>query len=378
MSSQKSKRLFSADIFFFPLAAFFAATVIPTWLIVLQGWVSLPNHHWHGHEMLFGYGLAVVCGYLINRVSLLSISILLLSWIGARLGALHLLNIGVLSILPNLIFVGFAISLIAPPFIKAAKKLENKVFGPLFIAMGICELIYQLGEINVLPFGISPFILLITVDLFSLLLFLMGGRILAPGIAGHFYRKGYFLEARVQPKIERTAIVIIIAMTFFDLIPKATMVSGVLAFVAAGAIVIRIFRWKVWGIMDQPHLWIPVLGYTWLTLGFCLKGWIQTTGNPFPIVDGIHGVTIGALGTLTLTIMARTRLQRSKQELEDFKDIKQAALLISLAALLRLATPLVPSYTMVFLWCSALAWCVAFIFLFCKLIQISYKELNPS
>ncbi|CAB1274988.1 NnrS family protein [Candidatus Nitrosacidococcus tergens] len=378
MGIQKPKRLFSADIFFFPLAAFFAATIIPAWLMVLQGWISLPNHHWHGHEMLFGYGLAVVCGYLVNRVSLLSLSILLLSWISARLGASNLLNIGVLSILPSLIFVGFAVYLIAPPFMKAAKKPENKVFAPLFIAMGICEFIYQLGEINVLPSDISPFILLITVDLFSLLLFLMGGRILAPAIAGHFYRKGYFLEARVQPKIERTAIVIIITMVFFDFIPKAEIISGLLAFGAAIAIMIRIFRWKVWGIVDEPYLWIPVLGYIWLALGFCLKGWIQMTTNPFPIIDGIHGVTIGALGTLTLAIMVRTRLQRSKQRLEDFKDIKQAALLISLAALLRLAIPLVPSYTMVLLWFSALAWCIAFIFLFCKLIQISYKDLNPS
>jgi uncharacterized protein involved in response to NO len=51
------------------------------------------------------------------------------------------------------------------------------------------------------------------------------------------------------------------------------------------------------------------------------------------LTEALHGITIGALGTLTLVVMARTRLQRSRQGLEYFDDIGAAALLMSLAAL---------------------------------------------
>ena len=101
------------------------------------------------------------------------------------------------------------IYLVAPPFLQAAKKAENRVFGPVFIAMGACELTYQLAATKVIP-GAEPIALLIAVDLFALLLLLMGGRIIAPAVAGHFYRSGRFLAARVQPRLERTAIVFMI------------------------------------------------------------------------------------------------------------------------------------------------------------------------
>jgi uncharacterized protein involved in response to NO len=57
---------------FFLLAALFAALAIPLWLAAYVGAVTpkapLPASLWHGHEMLFGYTLAVVAGFLLTAV----------------------------------------------------------------------------------------------------------------------------------------------------------------------------------------------------------------------------------------------------------------------------------------------------------------------
>ncbi len=55
---------------FFLLAGLFAALAVPLWLAVYTGDLALPSplpaSLWHGHEMLFGYGAAVLAGFLLT------------------------------------------------------------------------------------------------------------------------------------------------------------------------------------------------------------------------------------------------------------------------------------------------------------------------
>jgi uncharacterized protein involved in response to NO len=57
---------------FFLLAALWAAVVIPLWLAWLAGDVEVPTALapviWHVHEMVFGYGTAVVAGFLLTAI----------------------------------------------------------------------------------------------------------------------------------------------------------------------------------------------------------------------------------------------------------------------------------------------------------------------
>jgi uncharacterized protein involved in response to NO len=56
---------------FFLFGAVYAGAMIPLWLAVFAGHVSLPTafapRDWHVHEMLFGYVGAVVAGFLLTR-----------------------------------------------------------------------------------------------------------------------------------------------------------------------------------------------------------------------------------------------------------------------------------------------------------------------
>ena len=57
---------------FFLLGALFSCLAMLGWLGQLNGWFALPGIGnpiwWHAHEMLFGFGAAIVAGFLLTAV----------------------------------------------------------------------------------------------------------------------------------------------------------------------------------------------------------------------------------------------------------------------------------------------------------------------
>lgn len=58
---------------FFVGASVFAIITMGLWLAVLQGWIdftltAFTPFMWHAHEMIFGYALAVIAGFLLTAV----------------------------------------------------------------------------------------------------------------------------------------------------------------------------------------------------------------------------------------------------------------------------------------------------------------------
>ncbi|MGD2054638.1 MAG: NnrS family protein, partial [Gammaproteobacteria bacterium] len=91
------------------------------------------------------------------------------------------------------------------------------------------------------------------------------------------------------------------------------------------------------------------------------------------VTDMLHGIGIGALGTLTLVMMARTALLRTRQPIMNFGDIGVAALLLSAAAVARLIGPLMPSAQQHLLWFAAIAWCCAFLVLLARFAHTGWR-----
>jgi uncharacterized protein involved in response to NO len=385
----------SSERLLFPAAALFAIAAVPAWLAALGGWIPAPGPHWHAHEMLFGYALAVVAGYLLTRVSLATLTVLFVAWLAARVAPFVAAHGSATVIVPNLLFAVLVAWQAAPPFLRAAKKPENRVLGPLFIAFAAGEALYQLGASGLVT-GLEAPALLFALDLFTLLMLMMGGRVIPPAVAGHFYRRGQFLEARVQPRLERAVILLMIATTVLDPIRAAWPLVGLLALATAAVTALRLWRWRLWEVLDQPNLWALGLAYFWLIPGLALKGIAQVSGA-LPLNEALHGITVGALGTLTLVMMARTRLQRSRVGLErfgdrtepraarqgwrdgGFGDIGVAAVLVGVAALLRIAAPLAGGgFYMLLLWSSAGAWVAAFAVLLFRLLSLRVRGRSPA
>jgi uncharacterized protein involved in response to NO len=109
-------------------------------------------------------------------------------------------------------------------------------------------------------------------------------------------------------------------------------------------------------------LWSLALGYAWLVAGLALKGAAQLWAAP-QLGGVLHAITIGALGSLTVAMMARTASLRAHRDLGDFRFAATAVALISIAALLRIAAEAASIPRPIALWTAAGAWSSAFVLL---------------
>lgn len=129
-----------AHLVFLPLAAAYAALALPVSVLAMQsggGWLpGLATTTGHGHEMLFGFALAMVAGFLLSGISRPWLYALAGLWLAARLAYLMQPG-GVAATAANIGFAACAAWLAASQFIRAAKKLRNQLFGPVLIALAL-------------------------------------------------------------------------------------------------------------------------------------------------------------------------------------------------------------------------------------------------
>lgn len=360
-----------AHVLFFPLAAAYAMLALPVSVLSMQSGnpvaPGLATSAGHGHEMLFGFALAVVTGFLLTRVSRAELYILGALWLAAR-AAYALDPVGLLSAALNVAFAGLVAALAAPRFIRAAKKLRNQVFGPVLILVALAVLVFH-GATLQGAWAWRGAVLHVAVVLFAVVMFFMGGRIIAPAAAGHLQSLGEHLEARVQPRLEGAGLLLLLAALALLAIPT-THAAAAVALLGAGAVAgVRVFRWRLWRCRGRPDLVGLGVGYAWLAAGLLLTG-AALLVEPWRFTHGMHAITVGALGTLTISVMARTRLLQARQNPARAPGIPLAVGLIAIAALARITAPGWPTDAWQAYWIAAAAWAGAYLLLLRLLIRV--------
>lgn len=365
-----------ANIYWFPLAALYAALLLP-WSVGGQlGWFPAPaglQQAWgHGHEMIFGFALAVIAGYIAGPQPKAQVFSMLGLWSLARL-SFWFAPSSAPSTLFNIAFAGTLVWKLAPIFLITAKKWRNKSVGLILVGLAIAAVgfhsILQSHGATVLT---SKF-LIAAVLLLSTLMFYMGGRILAPALAGHFRRHRVLLKDRVQPRFEGTILVLLFFALVVNFLPFSyapTLMAAVL-FICALLGAIRVLRWRPWWCYDRADLLSLLLGYSWLIVGWLYIGLSLVNPNIL-ISQALHAITIGALGTLTLTVMTRGRSHRVLRDPNAKPLLYILPLLLSAAAILRL-NAIQLGYTHSILLASA-CWSAAFAGLFVWLVWLAKVE----
>src|SRR5690606_13816662 len=117
-------------------------------------------------------------------------------------------------------------------------------------------------------------------------------------------------------------------------------------------------RWQPWR-CARPDLLILLLGYAWLAFGLLLFG-LGTLLPWLPLSAMLHALSVGALGSLTFAVMARTRLIYRFRDAGAQAWAQPAALLISLAALARVLPALLDRPRPAWLLLAAGCWSLAF------------------
>ncbi|WP_417776328.1 NnrS family protein [Stutzerimonas xanthomarina] len=358
MAPRKSRLPF-ANAWFFPAAALYAALILPWSVLTMLGLVpALPGltaPAGHAHEMLFGYALAVVAGYLLGPQPQRITLALLGCWLAARAGFL-LAPDAWYAVGADLLFVAGLLWKVVPRFLGAAKKWRNQTVAPVVIGLGVTSLLANAGA------GSSMRLREQALMLFAALMFFMGGRIIAPALAGHAQSEGRRLEARVQPQLEG-AVLILLGIAFGSSLLPWTLLGQVAGavLVAAGVLgAIRLLRWQPWHYRTRPDLLVLLVGYSWLSLGLVLLG-VVMSGPWLPVSATLHVLTIGALGSLTFGVMVRTRLLYRFRDANAQPWIHHFAWLISAATLARVLPPLLGIEAGHWLLIAATCWSSAFI-----------------
>src|SRR5690554_137920 len=259
----KSARPFHSFWLFFPAASVWAAVTVPLSIAAVlsgSGWPAGLLGPGHGHELIFGFALALVAGYTLGPQPWRVLGPLFGMWLAARLCWL----LAPEALLSQLLSPAFALLLawhVVPRF-RAAKKWRNKVAGPLILVLCLMALVYFLIPAG-LPLPAPRTLLQSAIVGLLVLMTFMGGRLLAPAVAGTLDKQGIALEARVQPRLEGALLAILPLAMVCILFTATEKLAGLLLLASSLLIAIRVARWKLWHCTDRPDLLVLAIGYLW-------------------------------------------------------------------------------------------------------------------
>ena len=312
----------------FLAAAVFGAAAVPAWLYLRQCGYTAASADWHGHELLFGYVLAVVGGFLTGPVSRRAAVGLGVAWLVARVSAL-VEPFGTVHATATATFAVGLAGLSAPKLLRGPSQPRNRVLGPVVVAILAMAVLTPFAQAH------RTRLLLVVIDLYAILITFMGGRLIAAAAAGAYYRSGRQLDARVQPRLEATVFMVLLLLAVSDLVRAPALVTSAIAIVAAGLSLARWLRWRLWTCLGSWSLSALGAGYLWLAVGLGLRALRQHPLWVLP-TDALHGLTIGAIGALTLLVMGRTQAMTTGVRPERSHRLLLIAIFVNAATGLRL------------------------------------------
>ena len=353
---------------FFLLGALFSCLAMLGWLGQLNNWFALPGIGnpiwWHAHEMLFGFGAAIVAGFLLTAVQNWTAHPGVRSWPLALIVGLWVLPRCLLPWLgeDNLILMALDLAwlplcawFLAKPVIMT-RQWRNLFFVPLLLIMTLLNGASWLWRDE---WSAVEHLLITTVLLFTTLIAVMGGRVIP-----FFTARGTGQEkAPPSPWLERGALASLWLILLLWLLPDSwinSLYMVPLYIVAAGLHLGRQMRWRPGTTLAQPLLWSLHLAYLFIPLGL-LALTVQAAGLPLSLSLASHLLSAGCMGTMILGMIARVSLGHSGRALHVGRRITLAFALVILSAFVRVLLPLYwPSLTLTGWNLSGWSWIAAY------------------
>ncbi len=346
-------------------AALLAALIVPLWTSIFLGGISWqptpPALLWHAHEMLFGFAIAVIVGFLMTAGK---------SWTGLAtprgpvLGGLFLLWLSarVASwVAPYMVFAVLdlaqlpAVGLIFLRLLVKSRNWRNVPLALILLLLSAVNLGFHLAANGMV--AVSPMQCLYAGLAFVVVVeCVMAGRVLP------------FFTSNALTGVK------IVAIPWLDWMALAVTGLGLVLWVANGPAgvttaalglacvlhLVRQSRWHLLATLKLPLVWILQLSHLWLSLGLGLlalaqMGWV-------PVSLGVHALGVGATGGLIIGMMTRTARGHTGRDLTAGAAEIAAFGLVMTAALLRVLLPLlVPTLYNLAIAGAAVAWSLAFL-----------------
>lgn len=352
---------------FFLLAGISAILLVPLWIYsYTRGQVEFGYYtaaYWHSHEMLFGYTVAVIAGFLLTAVRNWTemptpggkaLAGLVLLWLAGRIAPFiaGIFPHWILAVLDMAFLPALAISLSIP--LLRRRQTRNLVFLLVLTALTLANVLVHMQLLGITQATPKPGLLL-AIYLIITLITILGGRVIPffteRGIAG--------VTTRQWKVVEYLALGSLLVLAGLDLANAPPAAIALFALLAALGHGIRLFGWHHRQAWSVPLLWVLHLGYAWLVAGFLFKA-LAAAGLTNPAL-AIHAFTAGAIGTVTLGMMARVALGHTGRMLRVGPAMFWAFVLANLAGVIRVFVPAIaPAYYNTWLVLAAILWSTAF------------------
>jgi uncharacterized protein involved in response to NO len=332
---------------FFLMAGIWSAAALAGWIAMLTAGLALPSRFdplaWHIHEMLFGFVMAAIAGFLLTAIpnwtgrspiSSAPLAALAALWLAGRVACLVSAWIPFwLAAAVDLAFP-FVLCAVCAREIVAGRNWRNMPIPVPVAVLGIADLLMylELAGFSVPAglgwrLGLTAIIVLISV---------VGGRIIPTFTRNWLVKQGAAVLPPAHDRVDNIALGALhagmVGWAFFPALPPV----GGLLILAAALNLWRLGRWRGIATSAEPLLTVLHVGYLWVVIGAALLGLSRLTDH-VPEAAAIHALTAGAIGTMTLGVMTRVSLGHTGRPLAADRITGLIYLLVILAAVARVA-----------------------------------------
>lgn len=355
---------------FFLAAGVWAAAALALWIVMFLTGSALPSRFdplaWHIHEMLFGFVLAAIAGFLLTAIPSWTGRLPVSGWPLALLAALWLLGRIVclvsalvpawLAIAADLAFPAALVGVVARE-IGAGRNWRNlPLVAPVTVLAAADLLMHLESEDIVWSAGLGWRLALAAV---IALISVVAGRIVPSFTRNWLVRRQRSSLPAAPGWIDRAALGVLHAGLFGWAFAPAFQPCGILLVLGALFNLWRLLRWRGGSTLAEPLLLVLHIAYGWLVLGAALLG-LATLGTEVPASAAIHALTAGAVATMILAVMTRAARGHTGRSLTADPVTTAIYILVTLAAIARVAAGFGSAWTMPLLIGSAGLWVAAF------------------
>jgi uncharacterized protein involved in response to NO len=369
----KSSTIFDYPLFalgfraFFGLAGLSALILIVLWNAIFKGELTLSNYftntYWHAHEMLLGYSVAVIAGFLLTAVRNWTgrptltgdqLAGLCLLWLYGRIVPFYagLLPDALIALIDFSFLPVLAYQISKP--IMQVRQYRNLIFIGLLLLLALGNGLIHAEILGIQENSAWPGIQVVVATIIIMIL-VIAGRVFP------FFTERGLPGARVvrNPIMDGLSIAAAALVFGLQLFNISGIVLALAAVLAVAVNIIRVAGWYVQRIWYVPLLWVLYIGYGWVILGFGL-----TAFSAYELVAptlALHAFTVGGIGVLTLGMMARVSLGHTGRALRASNAMAIGFVLINVAALFRVLLPIaLPDWYGVLVYVSTLSWLATF------------------
>lgn len=348
----------------------YSVIAVLVWTLIYAFKIPMPMGNlsvfqWHAHEMIFGYSLAVIAGFLLTAVKNWTgiqtlyggrLFALFTLWVSARL--LFLLGEAFISyaLVLDLVFITCLIAATAMPVIKSRNYKQFGILSKLTL-LGIANASFYLGFVGALDKGIYWGIYGGLYLIIGLILTL-GGRVIP-----FFTERGVDYPVQLYNPKWVTVSGLLIFLIFFisELFLNNNLLSGYLAIALFIVYFIRVVGWYTPGIWKKPLLWSLHVAMLFIVIGFLL--FALSVFSDVPRLIALHAMAYGGIGMVTVSMIARVSLGHTGRNVNEPPLVVNVILVLLLVgAIVRVLLPLIVSeFYFVWIILSQILWIIAFL-----------------